>query len=45
MTISEKIVNTDRQAVTAVMPKVLAATKDQELADRAKVVIARAKAE
>ncbi len=42
--ICEKIVNTDRKAVAAVMPKVLAATNDQELADRARVVIAQAKA-
>ncbi len=45
VTISEKIVNTDREAVADVMPKVLAATQDQELANRAKVVIARANAD
>jgi len=42
--IGEKIVNTDRKAVAAAMPKVLAATGDQVLAGRAKVVIAQAKA-
>ncbi len=42
VTICEKIVTTDRQAVKAAMPKVLAAATNEELTNRAKVVISRA---
>lgn len=40
--ICEKIVNTERAVVAAAMPKILAATTNQEIAKRAKVVIAQA---
>jgi len=41
VTIGEKIVDNDPKAVAAVMPKVIAVTKDSTIADRAKVLIAR----
>lgn len=39
--IGEKIVDNDSKSVAAVMPKVVAVTKDSTIADRAKVLIAR----
>lgn len=42
VTICEKIVDTDRQAVVDAMPKVLAAISDEQLANRAQVVLSRA---
>ncbi|MCP4885250.1 MAG: hypothetical protein GY904_01345 [Planctomycetaceae bacterium] len=39
--IGEKIVDNDPKSVAAVMPKVVAVTKDSTIADRAKVLIAR----
>ena len=43
--ICEKIVNTDRKAVAAVMPKILAATNDADTVRRANVLISQASAE
>jgi HEAT repeat protein len=40
--ICEKIVNTDRKAVAAVMPKILAAASDPEIVSRAQVVASQA---
>jgi HEAT repeat protein len=45
VTICEKIVDSDRKAVAEAMPTVLAAISDEELTDRAKVVIKRADAD
>ena len=45
VTICEKIVNTDRKAVAAIMPQVVAVISDPELANRAKVLVTRANAD
>ena len=43
VTIGEKIVDKDPKSVAAAMPKVVAVTKNEEIAKRAKVLIARSK--